>query len=186
MVVYDKHNYFFLGILITICLLIFLAILLTRIKPDFTRFKLTFSFGSGPGFTQKIRDYYNKLFESKYKKMYEQLLEENRILKQENQGHINDKSNLSKQRDALTDTLQKLNEDNRKSVLRKQAAENDDDDELNPNFFDSEQEKRDKRKAEQKARRDSRTKKMDSPLKTVSDTGNKAENTLSPLRMLFN
>ena len=81
MVVYDKHNYFYLGILISICLLVFLAIFLTYIKPDFTRFKLTFAFGSGPGFTQKIKDYYNKLFENKYKKLYEQLLEENRSLK---------------------------------------------------------------------------------------------------------
>lgn len=98
MVAYDKHDYFYLGIIITGSLLALLALLLTVIKPDFEK----------PTFIDRFIEYGRDRVKSArdFMRVFKRLKEaEQKIedLKAENAGHIKEKNDLRKINDSLND-----------------------------------------------------------------------------------
>lgn len=112
MVAYDKHDYFYLGIIITGSLLALLALLLTVIKPDFEK----------PTFIGRFIDYGRDTLDvyKRYRNVFTRLKDaqiEIEKLKAENAGHIADKENIA-------NLFVDMNEERRKSVLEKKKKAN--------------------------------------------------------------
>lgn len=142
MITYDKSDYFYIGIIISGTLLAVLAIVLTTIKPDF--YMLGIRFREFDPFKTPREFYMNyQSTKTKYKKALARIEElekevnfhksRNSKLQQEIQGHIQDKFKLSK---GYTQAIkgQEAIRSRTKSLL------NNDDDELDPNFFNPEEE----------------------------------------------